>query len=550
MVDFPHVRAQSSDHRRGGSAGEAAPGEGRTARDGAAQAGPHIVLRARDLSKSYGPIQAANRVSFALQRGEVLALAGENGAGKSTVIGMLAGTRRPDSGLLEVDGEEMTFASAADAHRAGIGVVFQEPVLVAQLSVAANVFLTLEPRRRAAVIDRRELRDRYAALVARTGIALDPNALVSSLSVAQRQLVQVLRVNALGARIIVLDEPTAALSPDDRERLFALIHDMRSAPEPASFILVSHFLEELEAHCDRAVILRNGSAVAELETGQVTVSRLARLMRGGESDGRAADERPPVPPAALSSAPLLSVRGLRFGESAPIEFAVRPGEILGLAGLVGSGRTEILEAIALGRGRLEGDVVMGDGHIRNAAEAIRAGLFFLPEDRATSLIKDWPLWKNITLPSLARTSRFSVTSAKKERARADDLIERLGIKTLSASAPVSSLSGGNQQKVALAKLLAADFRLALLDEPTHGVDVHAKAEIEHIIRDLARQGKAFVIVSAEFDELLRIATSVMTIHKGRRVAHHSTTAHVTPEILLLEAATGRPHDADGARVMA
>jgi ABC-type sugar transport system ATPase subunit len=507
------------------------------------------VLRAASLSKSYGPIQAADRVSFSLHQGEVLALAGENGAGKSTVIGMLAGTRRPDSGVLEVDGEARTFGSAADAHRAGVGVVFQEPALVPQLSVAANVFLTLEPRRRASVIDRREIRHRYAALEDRTGVVLDPDALVSSLSVAQRQLVQILRVNALGARIIILDEPTAALSPEDRERLFALIHEMRRAAHPVSFILVSHFLEELEAHCDRAVILRNGAVVAELPPGEVTVSSLARLMRGGVEHARTSSPHVRDRTTALSGSPLLSVRGLRFGDGTPIEFDVHPGEILGLAGLVGSGRTEILEAIALGRLRLEGDVLMGDRHIRNAAEAIRAGLFFLPEDRATSLIADWPLWKNITLPSLDRTSTFHVTRSRKERARAEALIEQLAIKTRSASAPVSSLSGGSQQKVALAKLLAADFQLALLDEPTHGVDVHAKAEIEQIIRDLTDQGKAFVIVCAEFDELLRVATSVMTIHKGRSVAHHPMAAHVTPEMLLLEAATGRPYGSGIAQVM-
>jgi ABC-type sugar transport system ATPase subunit len=496
------------------------------------------VLHATDLSKSYGPVHAVKSVSFTLHSGEVLALAGENGAGKSTVIGMLAGVRRPDSGVLEVNGETRTFASAADAHQAGIGVVFQTPLLVPQLSVEANVFLKLEPRRRLSVINRRTVRGLFNTLRDRTGIVLDPDARVSTLSVAQRQLVQVLRVNALGARIIILDEPTAALSPEDRERLFALIHELRTAPEPASFILVSHFLEELEANCDRAVVLRNGSAVAELGEGQVTASTLARLMRGDSTATRKPQTRARVP--ALSTTPLLTVTGLRFGGGEPLDLDVRPGEIVGLAGLVGSGRTEILEGIALGRHRTAGTVTVEGRLVRDAADAIRAGLFFLPEDRATSLIWDWPLWKNITLPSLARTSTGLVTREGKERARADQFIKQLSIKTPSSSTPVSSLSGGNQQKVALAKLLAADFRVALLDEPTHGVDVHAKEEIEQIVRDLANDGKAFVIVSAEFDELLRVATSVLTLHKGRVVSRYPNAAQVTPEMLLLEAATGKP----------
>jgi rhamnose transport system ATP-binding protein len=499
------------------------------------------ALRAAGLSKSYGAVRAAQDVSFSLWHGEVLALAGENGAGKSTVIGMLGGTRRPDAGSLEVDGAPTTFASAADAHRAGIGVVFQEPMLVPQLSVAANVFLTLEPRSFLRVIDRKTLNVRFSDLASRTAIDLNPELPVSELSVAQRQLVQVLRVNALGAKVIILDEPTAALAPDDRTRLFTLIRNLTNAAEPISFIVVSHFLEELEEHCDRAVVLRNGAVVGELANGDVTASRLARLMRGGEGATAASGTTRRAAARRSDAAPTLEVRGLRVSGSTPIDLQVRPGEILGLAGLVGSGRTGILSAIALGHRRTAGDVSVDNQRLRNAVDAVRAGLLFLPEDRRASLIWDWPLWKNVTLPSLATTSSYRVTRPKLERARTEELMQRLSVKATSSAATVASLSGGNQQKVALAKLLAADFRVALLDEPTHGVDVHAKAEIELIIQELAAEGRSFVIVSAEFDELLRFATSVMTIHKGGMVSHYSSPEKLTAEGLLVETSSGRPY---------
>jgi ABC-type sugar transport system ATPase subunit len=496
------------------------------------------VLSVVGLSKSYGGVDAARDVTFSLARGEVLALAGSNGAGKSTVIGMLGGARRPDAGRIEVDGQECAFNSSADAHRAGIGVVFQEPKLVPQLSVLANVFLSIEKKRRS-LIDTKALRARYDNLVAVTGIGLSPNALVSTLSVAQRQLTQVLRVIALGARIIILDEPTAALSPPDRARLFALIDDLRGAAQPSSFIIVSHFLEELAHHCDRAVVLKNGEVAGELKTGEVQVAPLARLMRGAEGAPVPVKREQLASRPAQAMKPILRVRDLQIGSADPISFDLRPGEILGLAGLVGSGRTSILRAIALGRRRSSGDVTIGDRSVTNSIEAMKEGLLLLPEDRATGLISYWPLWMNVTLPSLRATSVGGITRPSRERSRAQELLDRLSVVAESPSAPLSSLSGGNQQKVALAKLLAANFRVALLDEPTHGIDVHAKREIEQIIADLAAEGKSFVLVSAEFDELVRIATSVAVVYRGHVGTPQTTGPDLTAEMLLVEAATGQ-----------
>lgn len=510
----------------------------------AAPAARSLALKVSGLSKTYGGVKAARNVSLSLRVGEVLALAGANGAGKSTVIGMLGGARRPDSGTIEVDGVVRSFASASDAHHVGVGVVFQEPTLVPQLSVAANVFLSIEPKKYKRLIDKTQLQVRFRAVAQEAGIELDPSAVVGDLSVAQRQLVQVLRVIALGARIIILDEPTAALAPVDRTALFELIQRLAAAPTPTSFILVSHFLDELEQNCERAVVLRNGEVVGELDRDELTAANLARMMRGTEVEaGRPAYSAEAASRGRMSSkreAPILTVRDLSIRDRAPVSLEVRPGDIVGLAGLVGSGRTSLLRAIALGRHRTGGVVEVEGCRIQNAADSVQAKLLFLAEERRANLIADWPLWKNVTLPSLAETSRLCVTNPARERALTETLLDRLRVKAESSSSPVSSLSGGNQQKVALAKLLAADFSVALLDEPTHGVDVHSKTEIQAIIKELANEGKAFVVVSAEFNELLAMCTSIQTIHKGNPVAFHSELDNVTPETLLLEAASGRP----------
>jgi ribose transport system ATP-binding protein len=506
---------------------------------------PPVILRAEGLSKRYGAVQALLNFSFELRRGEVLALAGENGAGKSTAIGILGGSRQPDGGTIEVDGAPVTFADARGAHRAGIGVVYQEPMLVPQLDVASNVFLTLEPRMALVPVVRRSILDRrFAELSERTGISLAPRALVADLSVAQRQLVQVMRVVALGARIAILDEPTAALSPDDRDRLFELIGRMRAAADPTSFIVVSHFLEELERSCDRAIVLRSGQVVATLEE-RPTATELARLMGAQELERRRSPTRPSdrhLPSQAVPEKPLLSVSELRVGDGPPVSFDVGAGEILGIAGLVGSGRTELLRAVALGKDRQGGRVEIGGVCVNSPTEAVRAGLVMLGEDRRRGLIGDWPLWKNITLASMATTSSHGFTSKNRERQRAADLMERLRVSAPSPDVPVRALSGGNQQKVIFAKLIATNFQVALLDEPTHGVDVNVKADIVEMVHDLALDGRAFVIVAAELAELLAIATRVITLYKGGLVAEHQVTSDSPlPEELLLEAATGRPN---------
>lgn len=514
-----------------------------------------VVLAVRNVTKTYGGVVACDDVSFDLRRGEILALAGENGAGKSTIIGVMAGSRRQDVGEIIVDGQVVLYAGPAGARARGIGVVYQEAALVPHLSVEENVLLGDEPRSRVSHRVRRgDLRRRYQELLTATGISLDGKRAASSLSVAERQLVQVLRVVAIGAHIMILDEPTAALSPEDRDRLFQLLQRLRR-DRGASFILVSHFLEELEEHCDRAVILRNGRVSGEIASRPVSAVVLSRMMaRERIAGGHVIATGQPLAPvdAALSQndGPALQVRGVlptgaRSGKGFDLE--VQPGEIVGIAGLVGSGRTEILRAIALGR-RTGGEVDVLGRRVRTARQAVTAGLLMLPEDRRSGLQMDWSLWRNVSIASLDRTSSGPLLRARRERQRAVQYLTMLSVRAAGPDAKVSTLSGGNQQKVAFARILAADAPVVLLDEPTHGIDIHTKAEILDIIGRLARQGRAFVMVAAEFGDLLDVCSTILTLHKGEIVGRHVIADHPpTVEDLVFEAATGRPVPRENAR---
>lgn len=503
--------------------------------NGAATVTTALALAVEGVSKSYGGVHAVADVGFTLRHGEVLALAGHNGAGKSTLIGILGGVRHPDSGTVVVNGQQVSLASARDAQEAGIGVVYQEPILVPQLTVEANVFLSRERRTSTLRIDRRDLSRRFEALVAQTGIELPGKALVADLSVAQQQMAQILRAVAGGARIVILDEPTAALSPTDRARLFELIERMRSAERPTSFILVSHFLDELEMSCDRAVVMRSGRVVSTIDRPPLA-KELAEIMAG-----------PAGPPAAASTEPvvvgdvLLGVDALRVGDAPPATLSVRAGEIVGLAGLVGSGRTELLRAIAFNHGATSAEVAVTGLQPPTRKGALRPGLALLPENRRDALIGDWSLWKNVSLPSLRQATRLGRLDRRAERVRAEGFLDRCRVVANSSDQKVKELSGGNQQKVAFAKLLSGGFSVGLLDEPTHGVDVHAKAEIFSIISDLARDGQGFLVAAAEFEDLLAVCTRVITLHKGQLVAEHVVAGEKPIDVqhLLYEAATGR-----------
>ncbi|MCE4026260.1 sugar ABC transporter ATP-binding protein [Microbacterium sp. Au-Mic1] len=506
-------------------------------RAGSSRTAPEVVLSVDGIGKRYGGVHALRGVGFDLHRGEVLALAGHNGAGKSTLIGILAGTKAADMGRISVDGAERSFADPGAAREAGIGVCYQEPTLVSQLTVAANVFLKLERRDRFGRMDRLDLRTRYSQLQQKTGIELPGDALVADLSVAQKQLAQILRALAGGARIVILDEPTAALSPSDRTQLFDLIRKLREGDEPVSFIIVSHFLEELEDNCDRAVVLRNGAVVATIEK-RPSAKQLAKLMAGSELD---ALEHAPVVRVAPGTE-LLRLDSLAVNGAPPIDLRVHAHEIVGLAGLIGSGRTELLRSIALGYGRDGGDARVRGLSVRNGRQALKHGLAMLSESRKDALIGDWPIWKNVTLPGLERLSGRIFVHPVREKRSARSLIERCRVIAAGIGQWVGDLSGGNQQKVVFAKLLASNFSVGLLDEPTHGVDIHAKAEIFSIIDELAAEGRAFIVVAAEFEDLLRMSTRILTIYKGSVIAEHPISGvndPVTAEQLLYEAATGR-----------
>ncbi|WAX59026.1 sugar ABC transporter ATP-binding protein [Jatrophihabitans cynanchi] len=504
------------------------------------------VLAVREVTKRYGGVVAVDAVTFELRRGEILALAGENGAGKSTIIGIMAGARRPDAGEICVEGELVQFARPSDARARGIGVVYQEAALVPHLTVVDNVFLGREPRSRwSHRINRRAIRREYAELCRQTGIELVGTRTAATLSVAERQLVQILRVVAIDARIIILDEPTAALSPEDRSRMFDLLQRLR-VERGASFILVSHFLDELEQHCDRAVVLRNGRVAGEIAERPVGARVLARMMardrilESGDVELPPAADAEPTIDRGTGQPVVLKITGLRALGAPPVDLQLHRGEVVGLAGLVGSGRTELLRAVALARGRTGGDVHLNGVAIHTPRHAVRNGLLLLPEDRRSGLLMDWSLWRNVSLASLRRTSAGGFLRPRAERRRAVEFLDRLSVKAASPDAKVSTLSGGNQQKVAFARVLAAEAPVALLDEPTHGIDVHTKAEILAIIRGLAGQGKAFIVVAAEFGDLLAVCSRILTLHKGAVINEHDLAlGSPTVDDLLFEAATGR-----------
>ena len=472
------------------------------------------VLEMRGISKRFGGVQALDRVDFDLQAGEVHIVVGENGAGKSTLMKILAGAHRADAGQILLDGRSVHIELPSDALRLGIATVYQEFALAPALTVAENIFLAHEPLRvRPGIIDYRTMNARAAELLERLNCAVLPTAVVSTLGTAQMQLVEIAKALAFRSRILILDEPTAALSEGEIEHLFNVIRQLRA--EGVSIVYISHRLEEFAHIGDRITVLRNGRKVETLSMTEATIGRLVRSMAG-----RDVKELFPKQPATIGG-PVLRVQGLTVGKRLlDVSFDLRAGEILGVAGLVGSGRTTLcralfgLESIDRGRVWLDGRDVTG----LRPTRAIEAGLGFVPEDRkGQGLALNLTLRHNVALPSLPRISgRFGVHRAA-ERALVHEQVRRMKIAAASIEQRTSELSGGNQQKVVLAKWFAANSRVMILDEPARGVDVGSKAEIFRIISESAAEGRAVLMVSSYLPEILGMADRVLVLYRGRLV---------------------------------
>ncbi|WP_149563611.1 sugar ABC transporter ATP-binding protein [Streptomyces cacaoi] len=498
------------------------------------------VLALEGVSKSFGTVRALREVSLSLHAGQAHALAGENGAGKSTLIKILAGVHAPDAGTLTLDGTPVTFSGPADARDAGIAVIYQEPTLFADLSIAENIFMGRQPRRSLGRIDHTAVRSATAALMERLGVDLDPGRVARGLSIADQQLVEIAKALSFDARVLIMDEPTAALTGSETERLFSVVDALRA--EGTAVLFISHRLGEIFRLCGHVTTLRDGQLVATEPLDGLTEDDLVRRMVG-----RDLDELYPKQ-STQPGEPALTVRRLtREGVFHDVSFEVRSGEIVALAGLVGAGRSEVAQAV-FGIDRPDaGEIRVGGAPLRpgSPTAAVRAGLALVPEDRRQcGLVMAASIERNIGLTGLGKLGRAGLVRRAGERARASDWALKLRLKYDRLTDPVGLLSGGNQQKVVLAKWLATEPTVLVVDEPTRGIDVGTKAEVHRLLSTLAADGLAVLMISSDLPEVLGMADRVLVMHEGRLTAE--IPRDEADEERVLAAATGRPHTAGEA----
>jgi rhamnose transport system ATP-binding protein len=475
-----------------------------------------LLLEASGITKSFAGVRALRGVSFNLRPGEVHALVGENGAGKSTFIRIVTGAETPDEGNLLVGGSPVPLMDPATSRAMGIAAIYQQPALFPDLTVAENIALALEGGQTWRPIDWKHRTRRATELLQRVGASIDPHRLVESLSMPEQQLVEIAKAIGASARIVIMDEPTAALTDREVERLFEVVRRLRESG--AGILYISHRLEEVFAIADRITVLRDGETVATEATAAVTRPHLIRMMVGRELTAVFPKRAVPAGPVALE------VRGVANHASGlrDVSLTVRRGEIFGLAGLVGSGRTQLAETLFGltpadgGEIAVHGDVV----RISSPRDAIDAGIGYVPEDRRRhGVVLEMSVAANASLASLFKLSHHGWLDRAAERRAAESYVNLLRIKTASVDADVGTLSGGNQQKVALARWLATMSSVLILDEPTQGVDVGSKAEIHALMQDLAERGMAIIMISSELPEILGMSDRIGVMHAGtlRRV---------------------------------
>ncbi len=493
-----------------------------------------VLLELRHAAKSFGAVLALIDGSVELRAGEVHALLGENGAGKSTLVKFLAGVYQPDAGALEVNGQGVTLHGPAAARAAGIAVIYQEPTLFPDLTVAENMFIGRQPLRAGRRIDRRAMQDEAAAIFKRLGVPLDPARLARGLSIADQQVVEIGKALSLDARVIVMDEPTAALSAAEVDRLFEVVRTLSG--QGAAVLFISHRLEEVFAICQRVTVMRDGRHVLTSDLAGLTAGDLVRAMVGRELADRQAGAagQPPGEPV------LVVDRLTREGVFTGVSCTVRAGEIVALAGLVGAGRSEVARAIFGIDSYDAGEITIGGQRLRKASptSAMAAGIGFVPEDRRQQgLVMDMSVQQNVALASLANLRKGGLIRASAERAMATDWAARLKIKYGRLADPVATLSGGNQQKVVLAKWLGRKPRLLIVDEPTRGIDVGTKAEVHQLLTDLARSGVAVLMISSELPEVLGVSDRILVMREGELVAEFSRES--ASEEAIMSAAMGQ-----------
>lgn len=497
-------------------------------------------LRLSGIHKRFGPVAALSGVDLAVGPGEVLGLVGENGAGKSTLMRIIGGVHAPSEGRIEIDGVSMDRLTVPRAIAAGIAFVHQELSNFDNLTVAENIFLGRMPTRGGPLrlVDTRAMNADADALLDRLGATFSGDTALSRLSLAQMQLAEIAKALSLNARLVIMDEPTSSLTATETDRLLTVAAGLRDSG--VALIFITHRLSEIERLADRVTVLRDGRHVADLDRPAIKAPAMIRHMIGRDLKSVY------VPPAAPPGPPVLELSGLctpRYPDR-PVSLVLRKGEILGLAGLIGAGRTELAETVfgltpaRGGRIAVEG----GEVSIASPRQAIARGIFLVPEDRkAHGLILDFPITQNISLPSLRDLSSRGLVNRRAERRLAERQKVALDLRASNLSLPASALSGGNQQKVVLARWLALSPRVILFDEPTRGVDVGAKAEIYRLMRGLADQGVGVLMISSDMEEVIGVSDRVLVMHEGRIAG--SLTRDQLSEHAILSLAVGQPESA-------
>ncbi|MEX3016417.1 sugar ABC transporter ATP-binding protein [Gymnodinialimonas hymeniacidonis] len=489
------------------------------------------VLRLSDVTKTFPGVKALNGVSLELYPGQVTALIGENGAGKSTIVKVLTGIYRADEGEIEVDGAPVHFATADDATAAGITAIHQETVLFDELSVAENIFIGHAPRGRFGLIDTAAMNKRAADILDRIDAALDPTTPLKDLGIANKHLVAIARALSVDARVVVMDEPTAALSQKEIEELYELVDRLKA--EGRAILFISHKFDEIFRIADRYAVFRDGEHVGAGLMADVTEGDLVQLMVG-----RAVDQIFPNRNHQAGDE-VLRVEGFAHPtEFDGIDLTLRSGEILGFYGLVGAGRSELMQAI-FGITRPSAGTITIDGEartIRSPADAVANGIVYVPEDRGQQgAILGLPIFQNVTLPSLGQTSRSGFLKLAREFDLARGYTERLDLRAAALDQDVGNLSGGNQQKVVIAKWLATKPKVIILDEPTKGIDIGSKAAVHTFMAELAAEGLAVIMVSSEIPEILGMSDCVIVMREGL-IAAELEGDELTPETLVRHAA--------------
>ncbi len=489
------------------------------------------AIRLTNISKSFPGVKALKGVNLSLYPGSVTALIGENGAGKSTLVKILTGIYQPDEGEIDCDGRSVRFLNTTDASKAGVTAIHQETVLFDELSVAENIFLGHQPRTRLGFIEWKRMNEDARLLLDRVGAKIDPAMRLKDLGIANRHLVAISRALSVDARVVIMDEPTAALSHKEIGELYDLVFKLKA--EGKAILFISHKFDELFKIADRYTVFRDGEMVGAGLLAETSQDELVRLMVG-----RDVGQVFPKVPAAIGK-PVLTVAGYCHPtEFEDIGFELRQGEILGFYGLIGAGRSEVMQSLfgvtkpSKGAVRIDGKVAV----IRTPAEAIEHGIVYVPEERGRQgAVIGMPIFSNITLPSLSRTSRQGFIRMAEEFKLAREYTQRLDLRAAALDQDVGTLSGGNQQKVVIAKWLATKPKVIILDEPTKGIDIGSKAAVHAFMSELAGQGLSVIMVSSEIPEIMGMADRVIVMREGRMVGTFDREG-LTPEMLVRAAA--------------